>query len=197
MLKHWLLPPMLLLLALSVMACNGGGSDNGATSQPAATTSDGPTAQPTENPDTAPSIPVTMFQGQDVVGGEQIELSSLLGDKPIVLNFWAGLCPPCRAEMPDFQIFYNEFKDRVVVIGVDVGQFTGLGSREDATTLLSELRVSYPAGYTEDPEVLAKFRVLGIPATVFIDGDGEIFYYWSGALNEEALREKTLEMLEG
>ena len=197
MLKHWLLPPMLLLLALSVMACNGSGSDNGATSQPAATTLDGPTAQPTENPDTAPSIPVTMFQGQDVVGGEQIELSSLLGDKPIVLNFWAGLCPPCRAEMPDFQIFYNEFKDRVVVIGVDVGQFTGLGSREDATTLLSELRVSYPAGYTEDPEVLAKFRVLGIPATVFIDGDGEIFYYWSGALNEEALREKTLEMLEG
>ena len=179
MLKHWLLPLMLLLLTLSVMACNGGGSDNGATSQP------------------APSIPVTMFQGQDVVGGEQIELSSLLGNKPIVLNFWAGLCPPCRAEMPDFQIFYNEFKDRVVLIGIDVGQFTGLGSREDATTLLSELRVSYPAGYTEDPEVLAKFRVLGIPATVFIDGEGAVFAYWAGALTEETLREKTLEMLEG
>ena len=46
-----------------------------------------------------------MFQGQDVVGGEKVTLSGLIGGRPIVLNFWAGLCPPCRAEMPDLQEF--------------------------------------------------------------------------------------------
>ena len=191
MLKQWLLPPMLLLLALTFMACGGGGN---ATAPPPADATSPPADADAK---LAPSIGLTMFQGQDAVGGEQVELSSLLGSRPIILNFWAGLCPPCRAEMPDFQVFYDDYEDRVLLLGVDVGKFTGLGSREDATTLLAELRVTYPTGYTEDPEVLSKFRVLGIPATIFIDGDGEIFDSWSGPLNEETLREKTEEMLAG
>ena len=42
----------------------------------------------------------TLFQGEKVLGAEKMEMDQLLG-KPIVLNFWAGQCPPCRAEMPD------------------------------------------------------------------------------------------------
>ena len=68
-----------------------------------------------------------MFQGQNVVGGESVTLGSLVGERPIVLNFWAGLCPPCRAEMPDLQEFNEEFQDRALLLGVDLGQFTGLG----------------------------------------------------------------------
>ena len=142
------------------------------------------------------SFPVTMFQGQDEVGGDMVELGDLLGKQPIVINFWAGLCPPCRAEMPDFQAFYEDFNDRVLLLGIDLGQFTGLGTQQDATDLLADLEVTYPAGFTEDGAVIKEYRVLGMPSTIFIDANGEVFHTWTGPLNEETLKEKTLEMLE-
>lgn len=87
----------------------------------------------------------TLFQGDKVLGAEKLEMDQILG-KPIVLNFWAGQCPPCRAEMPDLQRFYDGFKDDVTLLGIDVGQFTGLGNRRDARNLLKELGITYPAG---------------------------------------------------
>jgi len=143
----------------------------------------------------APDFNVTMFQGQDVVGGEEVSLRSLIGDKPIVLNFWAGLCPPCRAEMPDLQKFDDEYKDQALLLGVDLGQFTGLGTIDDAKDLLAELAVTYPAGFTSNPDVIKDYEVLGMPTTIFIDKEGRIFNKWTGALDKSVLVEKTDEML--
>ena len=56
------------------------------------------------------------------------------------------LSVPCRAEMPQFQAFHEEFKDQVTLLGIDLGPFTGLGSHEDADELLQELGVTYPDG---------------------------------------------------
>jgi len=145
--------------------------------------------------DPAPDFAITMFQGQDLVGGQEVTLQSLVGPKPIVLNFWAGLCPPCRAEMPDLQEFDEKFRDRALTLGIDLGQFTGLGSQEDAQDLLHDLGVTYPAGFTSDSDVIQKYRVLGMPTTIFIDTDGNIFNKWTGALNGSIIEEKVLEML--
>ncbi|MSP77979.1 MAG: TlpA family protein disulfide reductase [Dehalococcoidia bacterium] len=49
----------------------------------------------------------------------------------VVLNVYAGNCPPCREEMPDLEAAYQQYRDRVVLIGVDIGSFTGLGMREE------------------------------------------------------------------
>ena len=108
----------------------------------------------------------------------------------MVLNFWAGLCPPCRAEMPDLQAFYDDNREQVTLVGIDIGQFMGLGSVEDAELLLQELNITYPAGYTSDDSVVRGYKVLGMPTTVFINADGAIFDKWTGALNREALEEK-------
>ena len=115
-------------------------------------------------------------------------------DKPSVVNFWAGLCPPCREEMPHFQEFYDEFEERINFVGVDVGQFTNLGSEEDARELLSDLGVTYPAGFTEDGEAVREY-VTGMPTTVFITPQGEIFRSWTGYLSKGQLTEITEEML--
>jgi len=139
-------------------------------------------------------FPINFYQGQDVVGGETLLLSDLQGH-PVVLNFWAGLCPPCRAEMPEFQHFADEYSGRALVIGVDLGQFFSLGSQEDALQLLNELSVTYPAGYTEDAAVLAELGVTGLPATYFIAADGSLHRKWLGVLNGEKLAEITDEML--
>ncbi len=136
----------------------------------------------------------TLYQGQERLGAESLNFSDLRGE-PVVLNFWAGLCPPCRAEMPDLQEFYDDYLDRVVLLGIDVGQFTSLGNRDDAQALLKELGVTYPAGFTEDPAIMRNFRVLGMPTTVFVDSEGETFRSWTGALNQKTLSEITDEML--
>ena len=73
----------------------------------------------------------SLFQGIEEIGFRDGNLASLYGrGKPMVLNSWAGLCPPCRAEMPQFQVFYEEFKDDIQLIGIDIGVFTSLGSHE-------------------------------------------------------------------
>ena len=169
----------LTLLAFATSAC---GSDSGASTEA------GPTANAVYD------FPINFYQGQDAVGGEALALSELQG-QPVVLNFWAGLCPPCRAEMPEFQHFADEYSGRALVIGVDLGQFFSLGSQEDALQLLSELSVTYPAGYTDDAAVLPELGVTGLPATFFINEDGSLHRKWQGVLNGEKLAEITDEML--
>ena len=126
---------------------------------------------------------ITLYQGVAELGGaREINLASLHG-KPLVLNFWAGLCPPCRAEMPGFQQFYEVFKDDVTLIGVDIGPFMRLGSHANAESLLQELHITYPAGFTDDGSVPRKYGVTSMPTTVFIKSNGEIFEKRSGALS--------------
>jgi len=137
----------------------------------------------------------TLFQGQDRLDAEKLDIDQILG-KPIVLNFWARQCPPCRAEMPDLQEFYEGSKDEVTLLGTDVGQFTGLGSRRDARNLLKELEITYPAGFTGDGSVVRKYKVVGMPTTVFINPDGTIFEIWSGGLNLDILNRLTGPMID-
>ena len=184
-----------LLLALALlMACGGdagGGSaeaDGGGDTEMA----DGGG----EQVEMAADFPIIVSQGQDVLGGEQVAMASLVGEMPIVMNFWAAECPPCRAELPEFQKFYGEYRDEVLVLGIDLGQFTFQGTPEQGRELLAELGVSFPAGHTEDSDILPKYSVLGLPTTVFINADGSIHDKWTGALNEETLIEKAEEMLE-
>ena len=190
-----------LMIGIVLAAC-GGGSDAPTPSEPTVAPEPTPVttrAGSTETPvppsdDPAPNFTFTLFQGQDVLGDGQLTPGDLQG-KPLVINFWAGLCPPCRAELPDFQEFYEEFGDQVNLVGVDLGQFTGLGSLQDAKDLLDELEVTYPAASTDDNSVMQAYRILGLPATTFIAADGSIFKHWQGALNLIILREQTLAML--
>ena len=80
--------PLAMIVAMALVAC---GSSAQSASSSTNAFNDG---TPTESGDLAPDFLITMYQGQDVVGGEEINLRSLVGEKPIVLNFWAGLCPP-------------------------------------------------------------------------------------------------------
>jgi hypothetical protein len=97
--------------------------------------------------------------------------------------------------MPEFQAFADDYEGRALVLGVDLGQFFRLGSQEDAVKLLNELSVSYPAGYTNDANLVRELGVLGLPATFFVSADGSLHRKWQGVLNGKKLAEITDEML--
>ena len=145
-------------------------------------------------PSQAADFDFTLYQGSGELGSREMSLSRLTS-RPVVLNFWAGQCPPCRAEMPEFQRFYDEYKDRVTLIGIDIGPFTNLGTHRDAEDLLRELGVTYPAGFTNDPSVNRKYGVTAMPTTVFIQPGGEIFEKRTGQLNFSFLTQVTNSML--
>ena len=199
----------LVVLAFLLAACGGGAGDaddqapsispvtaggSGDAEEQMPSVASGIEIDMSDEKDLAPNFTFIMYQGEDEVGGSELDLAQLRG-KPVVLNFWAGLCPPCRAEMPDLQTFYEQFKDRATLIGIDLGQFTGLGSQKDAKDLLQDLGVTYPAGFTNDSSVVKDFKVLGMPTTIFIRADGTIFKKWSGALDVDTLAERTNAML--
>ncbi len=134
----------------------------------------------------APELSITLLRPGSAGEEETLNLSELRGTV-VVLNFWAALCPPCRTEMPELESFQVQFGDSVLVLGLDVGEHTGLGSRADALRLIDELDITYPVGAVDDPGVLAAFGVVAMPSTVFIGAEGEIFERWHGPLNRQML----------
>ncbi len=147
--------------------------------------------QSSPKPVSARDFRIVAYQGDDVLGGHESVFSHLTGQgKPVVLNFFAGLCPPCRAEMPGFQRVADEFQGRVLFVGVDIGPFVQLGSHEDARSLLSQLKMRYPAAYAVDSAPLTIFGVQSMPTTVLFDSRGVVAETQSGILTETQLREK-------
>jgi thiol-disulfide isomerase/thioredoxin len=137
----------------------------------------------------APDMEIRMYQGGQTVGGDAVRLSHVLSKaKPLVVNFFAGLCPPCRAEMPDLQRLYAESEARFVLIGVDVGPYTGLGTREEGRALLATLGITYPAGTVFDEDIVDAYEILGMPTTVFILPDGRILRKHVGLLTFEQMQ---------
>jgi cytochrome c biogenesis protein CcmG/thiol:disulfide interchange protein DsbE len=110
--------------------------------------------------------------------------------KPVVLNFWAGDCPPCRAELPVLQAAWEEFNEDIVLLGVDVGPLFGLGTFDQGVSLLREFRITYAAGNTTSSSVLEDFNLNGLPGTFFLRADGTIDDTWPGAISSGQLRRR-------
>ncbi len=140
---------------------------------------------------------IDVYQGEDVLGGSSVALSEVLEiGRPVVLNMWAGLCPICRNEMPELQDAYETYGGEVVFVGVDVGPFVGLGSEEDALSLLDDLAITYLAGSTPDANTIRDYKVLGTPATYFITPGGDIVERWNGFLTGKQLTNKIDELID-
>lgn len=102
--------------------------------------------------------------------GAPVSLERFRGH-PIVLNFWASWCPPCRAEMPALEAAYRKYQARgVVVIGIDGATDTWSASR----TFLAARGVTYPVARDERGQVAQAYHITGLPTTFFIRADGRV-----------------------
>jgi thiol-disulfide isomerase/thioredoxin len=175
---------LLLVVVISMTGCAAGAATDAQDAQGIPE----PDAPVLSDPGLPGDFTIRAYQGADVIGGDTVELSTIVGKgRPVVLNFWGGLCPPCRAEMPAFQRTHERYGDRVLFLGVDVGPFVGLGGRQDAKNLISELGVTYPNGWTFNSRALKDYKIYGIPVTCFFTADGKVLRVWNGAIPEDEL----------
>lgn len=143
-----------------------------------------------------PDFPIVAYQGDEILGGAESSFARVFEHgKPVVLNFWAGQCPPCRGEMPAFQRVADAYEGRVIFVGVDVGIFTGLGSHDDARRLLQELGIRYPAAYAADATALRLYNVRNMPTTVLLRPDGSVAEQVGGFMFEDQLRRSIEKLL--
>lgn len=125
----------------------------------------------------APPINISLY------GGGGISPERYAG-KPVVVNFWASWCGPCRQEAPLFERLWREYGERgVVFLGVNIQD-----ADIDARAYLSEFGISYPNGYDEGGRISVDYGVIGIPVTFFINREGVVERRWVGAVREAKLR---------
>ena len=176
-------------VGLLFSAC-GETSDPDSTPAPTTAASTDVSSFPAEEARPAPDFTFEAYQGADLIGGETVQFSQILAaGKPVVLNFWAAQCPPCRVEMPEFDHAWQAARDRMLLVGLDVGPLINLGTRAEGQALAEELGVTYPVGTTSDATVMQRFQVLGMPSTVFITAQSQIVRQWTGLLDEAAVTE--------
>lgn len=89
--------------------------------------------------------------------------------KPLVVNFWASWCAPCRKELPAFQAAAERLGGRVGFLGVNHED-----SRSGALDLVKETGVAYPSGFDPNGKVAPSYGVGGMPATIFISSEGVV-----------------------
>lgn len=127
----------------------------------------------------APDFPMTSLSGQE------ISLSDFQG-RPVVLNFWASTCGPCRSEMPEFQSAYEKYADRIDFVMLNVPDFNG-ETKENALALIEQRGFTFPVYFQIDNTASILYGINSIPRTYFITADGNIEAYAAGAINEETL----------
>ena len=125
--------------------------------------------------------------------GEIIRLSDYRGT-PVIVNFWATWCGPCRAEFPEFQEAAVDNAGSLVIIGVNS---TSTDQAESIPTFLEEFGITFPIVLDEQGDVVDLYRVLGLPTTVFIDSNGVINEVFTGPLNKAYIESKISELQAG
>ena len=124
----------------------------------------------------APEFTVPVFDGGEFA------LSEVLG-RPLVINFWASWCAPCREEARGLERAWRTLRDDgVVVVGINIQD-----SEEDARAYLREFDITYPNGRDEGGKVTIDYGIIGIPATFFVSRAGIVERRWVGAIPESRL----------
>jgi cytochrome c biogenesis protein CcmG, thiol:disulfide interchange protein DsbE len=120
-----------------------------------------------------------------LLDGDEIRLSDLRG-QPVLINFWASWCRPCRAEMPELQAAASQHADvGLVVLGVNQ-----LEPLSDVSSFVQELALTFPIPLDMEGKVSAAYQVRGLPTSFFVDAEGVIRDAFTGPLSTGLLESK-------
>ncbi len=139
--------------------------------------------------DALPGQPAPNFELANLAG-QPVKLSDFAG-KPVILNFWATWCPPCRQEMPELQAAAEEYGDRLTIIGIN---HTSGDNPDLVPNFVAEYGITFPVLLDELGLVVEIYGVVGLPTTIFIDRNGVINEIITGPVNKTLIKQKLTEL---
>ena len=113
--------------------------------------------------------------------GASASLAALRG-KPVVVNFFASWCTPCRLEMPDFERVHAKLGDRVHFVGLNLQE-----GANNAREVVAATKVTYAIGLDRDGAVYRGYNGFTMPTTVFLDASGAVVKLHGGSLDAAGL----------
>ena len=134
--------------------------------------------------------PAPGFALESLEGGDEVSLADFRG-RPVVLNFWASWCGPCKDEAPMLQTAWERYRDRgLVVLGVDAQDLASDGRR-----FAERYELTYPLAYDGNGSTLGRYGLTGFPETWFISRSGRLVgEHITGPFDEETL-ERNIQVL--
>ncbi|WP_066174725.1 TlpA disulfide reductase family protein [Bacillus marinisedimentorum] len=127
----------------------------------------------------APDFELTTLEG------EQVRLSDYRGQK-VIINFWATWCPPCRAEMPDMQSFYEKSGDKVEILAVNATMSEK--KEENVAEFVENFGLTFPILMDTENNVNRKYSIVSIPTSYFVDSNGKVFTKFTGAMSYDYMK---------
>ena len=119
--------------------------------------------------------------------GNEVHLYDYIG-KPIVLNFWASWCGPCKMEMPDFNERYLQLGDEIHFLMINMTD----GARETisiASAFIAEQGYQFPVFYDTTGSAAMTYGAYSLPTTFFIDAQGHAIAQAVGAIDADTLQQ--------
>lgn len=121
--------------------------------------------------------------------GETVQLNDYRGQR-VIVNFWATWCPPCRAEIPDFQKLYEN--ENVEILAVNL---TGTEeSIEHVQTFVEDFNMTFPVLMDENSDVSSTYQVRAYPTSYMIDSNGRVQFVAMGAMNYDLMIQQLAQM---
>lgn len=117
------------------------------------------------------------------LGGGTMKLSDYRGKKPVILDFWTSWCPNCRRDMPKLNGYYQTYKDRVEVIGVNLGE-----SENDVRDFIASKNISFPIVLDSYGEAARLYQMNYTNVHVLIDKNGNLVRVVPGDIGESDVK---------
>lgn len=124
--------------------------------------------------------------------GNPVSLKDMRG-KPVIVNFFASWCGPCKMEMPYFDEFYHQYGDQVTFMMVNLCAF-GNDTKENGKKMVEAGGWTFPVYFDSDGDAAMKYAIRSMPTTVFVSPDGELMGRHTGVIPRESL-EKTIQAM--
>ncbi len=131
---------------------------------------------------------ISLFSGRDL-NGRTIDMSKVVGKKPVMLVFWASWCPSCREEVPKINRLYEKYRDQgMEFIGINVGYND---SEAKARAFVRKTGMAFPVIFDKRGKISRMFAVQGVPTVFVTDRNGVVRFknYGLPTMSEQDFRQ--------